>query len=571
MARSCLGDRGIQRRGERRGVETGVGVETDVGLPAGELVDGAADDQATVVDHDGPVADAFDVVVAMGRDEHCGPRIGTSSDDVEHSASPSRVEGRGRLVEQEDVGTASECERQAEPLLFASGHPPPSASAELAEATRLQQLVGIGGGVVETHEQLDRLGDRQPHRQPASLGHHTPSSGEHGAVSDRVEAEDRHSTGRRRLVPLDRLDRRRLARAVRPQQTDDLAGLDPQAQPVDHSLTVDLSDEVEHLDRSLGRHRFEANPSSTAPTRPPPSGDHARPARLRETDPPDLVLEILRATARVLETIRGVLGAVRIQNGIGGAHSLQNREGWRGVSPEGERVGGAVCLQNGDNGRVTNGDDLARMRLDYSQQGLDERDASEDAMEQFDRWLADAVAAGVHEPNAMVVSTVDAAGSPWARHLLLKGMSDDEDGLRGFEFYTNYTSAKAGQLAANPNVALTFPWIQLERQVCITGKAERVSDAESDAYFSVRPRGSQLGAWTSEQSSEIADRSVLEARQAEFEARFPDEVPRPPHWGGYRVTPAVIEFWQGRPSRLHDRLRYERSRTGGWARSRLAP
>ncbi len=220
---------------------------------------------------------------------------------------------------------------------------------------------------------------------------------------------------------------------------------------------------------------------------------------------------------------------------------------------------------------VTNADELARMRRDYAEHGLDEADVARDAMEQFDRWLGEAVAANVHEPNAMVVSTVDAAGTPWGRHLLLKGISPDADGHRGLEFYTNYTSAKADHLSNNPNVALTFPWIQLERQVCITGVAKKLTDDESDAYFAVRPRGSQIGAWASDQSAPVTDRSALVAREAEFEARFPDEVPRPPHWGGYRVTPAVIEFWQGRPSRMHDRLRYERTLSGGWERTRLSP
>ncbi len=230
-------------------------------------------------------------------------------------------------------------------------------------------------------------------------------------------------------------------------------------------------------------------------------------------------------------------------------------------------LGGWLC----ETDEVTNADDLARMRLDYSERGLDEADASADAMEQFDAWLAESVAANIHEPNAMVVSTVDSAGTPWGRHVLLKGLSNDADGHRGLEFYTNYLSSKGQHIEDNPNVSLTFPWIQLERQVCITGVAVRLTGDESDAYFNVRPRGSQIGAWTSEQSTEIADRSVLDARQAEFERRFPDEVPRPPHWGGYRVTPAVVEFWQGRSSRLHDRLRYERSLTGGWTRRRLSP
>ena len=210
------------------------------------------------------------------------------------------------------------------------------------------------------------------------------------------------------------------------------------------------------------------------------------------------------------------------------------------------------------------------MRHEYEARGLAGRDASEDAMEQFGRWLAEAIEAEVTEPNAMVVSTVDGTGRPHSRHLLLKGITNG-----GFEFYTNYTSAKAAHLDANPNVALTFGWLGLHRQVNVIGRVERLTEEESDAYFAVRPRDSQLGAWASDQSAELADRAVLESQLAEVGDRFPDEVPRPPHWGGYRVQPDEVEFWQGRPSRLHDRLRYSRQEgqeaTTTWSRERLSP
>jgi pyridoxamine 5'-phosphate oxidase len=217
--------------------------------------------------------------------------------------------------------------------------------------------------------------------------------------------------------------------------------------------------------------------------------------------------------------------------------------------------------------RLTVAVDLARMRAEYAARGLDVADADPDPLRQFQRWLAEAVAARVTEPNAMVLSTVDGDGRPWARHVLLKDLSGS-----GFTFYTNYASRKARHLAADPRAALTFAWLGLHRQVCITGTVDRLDAADSDRYFAQRPRGAQLGAWASAQSSELADRAELEARVAEYDARFADgPVPRPEHWGGYRLHPDEIEFWQGRPDRLHDRVRYVRVAADRWDRSRLAP
>lgn len=207
------------------------------------------------------------------------------------------------------------------------------------------------------------------------------------------------------------------------------------------------------------------------------------------------------------------------------------------------------------------------MRLEYENRGLDAADVDPDPLVQFQRWFADAVAAALPEVNAMVLGTVDVEGRPWGRHVLLKGLSDG-----GFEFYTNYGSGKGRHLAANPWASLTFAWLGLHRQVCITGRTERLSAAESDAYFALRPRGGQLGAWASAQSTVLADRAELEARYAEVDARFSDAVvPRPEQWGGYRLRPHVVELWQGRPNRLHDRVRYERSDDGMWSCHRLSP
>lgn len=218
--------------------------------------------------------------------------------------------------------------------------------------------------------------------------------------------------------------------------------------------------------------------------------------------------------------------------------------------------------------RKTVGVDLARLREEYETQGLDVANSDPDPLRQFERWMEDAIAAGVPEANAMVLSTVDERGRPWGRHLLLKELSEG-----GFVFYTNYRSRKGRHLAVHPAAALTFAWLGLHRQVCVTGTVERLDPAESDAYFAIRPRGSQLGAWASAQSTVLPDRTTLDAHFAEAEERFAGRaVPRPDHWGGYRLRPDEIEFWQGRANRLHDRVRYVLAPDGvGWERCRLAP
>jgi len=210
--------------------------------------------------------------------------------------------------------------------------------------------------------------------------------------------------------------------------------------------------------------------------------------------------------------------------------------------------------------------DPSQLRVDYKRAALSERDAASDPIELFTRWFDEAVAAAIPEPNAMTLATVDAAGRPTARIVLMKGVD-----ARGVVFHTNYDSRKGRDLAANPRAALLFFWVGLERQVRIDGAAERVSAEDSDAYFAARPRGSQISAWASPQSAPVADRPWLEARVAEFEARFASgAVPRPPNWGGMRVVPDRFEFWQGRTSRLHDRLVW--SRQGDrWTIERLAP
>ncbi|HKT93392.1 MAG TPA: pyridoxamine 5'-phosphate oxidase [Paraburkholderia sp.] len=210
---------------------------------------------------------------------------------------------------------------------------------------------------------------------------------------------------------------------------------------------------------------------------------------------------------------------------------------------------------------------LADLRKTYSLGSLDAADVDPDPIRQFQTWFAQALDAKLPEPNAMTVATVDEQGRPAARILLIKGVDE-----RGFVFFTNYESRKGRELSANPHAALLFHWIELERQVRIEGKVELTSAEESDAYFNSRPLGSRIGAWASEQSTVIANREMLEAREREIVAQYGEAPPRPPHWGGYRLVPEAIEFWQGRPSRLHDRIRYAReSASAAWKIERLAP
>ena len=210
--------------------------------------------------------------------------------------------------------------------------------------------------------------------------------------------------------------------------------------------------------------------------------------------------------------------------------------------------------------------DAASLRKEYTRSGLHETDMNPDPIVQFNEWFEETLAAGLHEPNAMIVATAAANGRPSARTVLLKGYDE-----RGFVFYTNYEGRKARELDANPACALLFYWGELERQVRIEGCASRISNEESDAYFASRSRGSRLGTWASEQSRPVEDRRVLEERVRDLEAEYEGRgVPRPPFWGGYRVAPDTIEFWQGRENRLHDRLVY--SRVGdGWRIDRLQP
>lgn len=215
---------------------------------------------------------------------------------------------------------------------------------------------------------------------------------------------------------------------------------------------------------------------------------------------------------------------------------------------------------------VASEDELAKLRREYQSQPFDEADADPDPFRQFDRWFDEVSRAGLTEPNAAVLATAGADGRPAARHVLVKAAGDG-----GFVFYSNYHSRKAGELAANPHAALVFTWSALSRQVVVEGQVAKVPPEQSDRYFAQRPRGAQLGAWASAQSQPLQNRAELDAAFAEVEQRFAGRVvSRPPHWGGYRLTPDRIEFWQGRLARLHDRLSYHRT-DAGWHCQRLAP
>ena len=209
---------------------------------------------------------------------------------------------------------------------------------------------------------------------------------------------------------------------------------------------------------------------------------------------------------------------------------------------------------------------LAALRQEYARAGLAEGDVAAAPLVQLERWLAEAIAAGVQEANAATLATASRDGAPDARIVLLKGIDP-----RGVTFFTNYESAKGAELAANPRACIVLFWRELERQARLTGDVERLTSEESDAYFHSRPRGSQLGAWASRQSSVVPSRDALDAKLAELAARFGDgAIPRPDYWGGYRLVPTSLELWQGRPNRMHDRLRYRRDGEG-WVVERLSP
>ena len=212
--------------------------------------------------------------------------------------------------------------------------------------------------------------------------------------------------------------------------------------------------------------------------------------------------------------------------------------------------------------------DLQAMRRDYELGALREEDLAPTWLEQFERWLAEAMEGGEAEPNAVVVATAGADGRTGARTVLLKDVDE-----RGFVFNTNYDSRKASEIAENPRASLVFPWLDVRRQVVVDGTVEHVTPTEADAYFATRPREARISAHASPQSEVVESRDALERRRDEVAARFPDgvDVPRPEHWGGLRVVPEAVEFWQGRANRLHDRLRYRLDESGAWVVERLAP
>ena len=209
---------------------------------------------------------------------------------------------------------------------------------------------------------------------------------------------------------------------------------------------------------------------------------------------------------------------------------------------------------------------IADLRKSYELSELDESAALDDPLKQFEQWLAEAIAASVPEPNAMTLATVGSDLRPSTRIVLIKGVD-----ARGLVWFTNYQSRKGVEMAGNPYAALQFHWVEMERTVRIEGVVEKISAEESDAYYHSRPLGSRISAWASPQSDVVANRGALETSEAEFAAKFGDNPPRPPHWGGYRLKPDNWQFWQGRPSRLHDRLRYTLQANDDWLRERLAP
>ena len=209
---------------------------------------------------------------------------------------------------------------------------------------------------------------------------------------------------------------------------------------------------------------------------------------------------------------------------------------------------------------------IADLRQEYARESLDEHNVALDPIAQFSRWFQEAMGSACAEPNAMTLATAEQDGRPSARIVLLKGFD-----ARGFVFFTNYRSRKGRELALNPQGALLFHWIELERQVRIEGEVEMVAREESDEYYASRPLGSRLGAWASPQSEVIARSEELQSRLSEVSAKFGDDPPRPEHWGGYRLAPDIVEFWQGRPNRLHDRVRYIRESATVWKIERLAP